>query len=117
MSTGLTFTELLDCPSSVRSEEAPRTLRANFGGGYSQRAGDGLNANLRKYSISWQNFSDADIATLRTGFRALEGYIAFDWTPPKDTLAGKFICPNWNTPISRPNASTMSATFVEVADL
>lgn len=117
MATGSTFTELLDCPSSIQGDETPRVLRANFGDGYSQRAGDGLNAQLRTFQVAWSDFSDVDIATLQDGFRALGGYQAFNWTPPKDSLPGKFIAPTWKKSASRPNASSLTASFQEVADL
>lgn len=117
MATGLTFDELILCPSSIRGTETPKVLRANFGDGYSQRAQDGLNPNARVFTLTWTGFSDADIQTLKDGFRALGGWQSIDWTPPKDTLAGKFLVPTWGPSGSRPSAGNLQATFQEVFDL
>lgn len=62
-------------------------LEAEFGDGYSQRAGAGINPRRSTWSISFENV-DNDAADEITAFLdASLGYTPFYWTAPQDTAA------------------------------
>ncbi len=94
----------------------PRVLTAKFGDGYSQRAADGLNTLLRKWTVLFNNRSQTDCDAIEAFLVAQGGCLAFNWTPPTG-VAGLWICslPNgWTrTPQTGPLAS-ISCTFEEV---
>jgi phage-related protein len=58
-----------------------RTLTAQFGDGYSQVAGDGINNVYDTWSLSFAGAS-ADVAPVKSFLDALQGYLPFYWTPP-----------------------------------
>jgi phage-related protein len=95
--------------------ENPRVLRAQFGDGYMQRVGDGININPRKYQLSFNTRSTAEIAPIVAFLEAQNGIYSFDWTPP-DGVAGKWITPDggWTHTFTRFGIHDLSVVFQEV---
>lgn len=92
----------------------PRVLVAQFGDGYSQRLGDGINPVSESWSL---NFGSIDITTAQnivSFFETHKGYIAFDWTPPGDLTAIKVICDNWSAQYESHISRTLTASFKRV---
>ena len=106
-----TFTWSPSYPASQSVK--PRVLKAQFGDGYEQRIGDGINTRPRTWSVQFNNRSKAEIAQIDAFLSASNGQIAFDWTPPTGA-AGKWICENWEESLSMHHFSSLSATFREV---
>lgn len=75
-----TFTYTPSVSSQVRT--APRSLKARFGDGYSQRAADGINANPTKWNVVFSDESDTDADAIIAFFDARNGHESFTWTPP-----------------------------------
>jgi len=92
-----------------------RILRADFGDGYSQRAGDGLNAIKLTLNLSWSALPVADADTIEDFLTARAGYEAFKYTKPRGTEK-KYICVEWNREYSYPNHDKITAVFEEVFD-
>jgi len=91
------------CPSvQTQTGTQPRTLRAQFGDGYSQEMLDGLNAYLRVWTITWEPIHGVTqtvptLSQLDTFFRTNAG-LRFYWTQPApcDTEGPKvFRCRQW----------------------
>jgi phage-related protein len=101
--------------SDVSSEA--KVLQADFGDGYTQRAGDGLNNVRRTWEVSWENYPNASIVELETFLKGQGGYKSFFWTPPNSTIAAKWSCKTWKSKPAGFGISTLSATFVEEFDL
>lgn len=93
-----------------------KTLVASFGDGYTVRAGDGLNAIRRTWSLTWENIKAEDADTLEAFFDSMAGYKSFVWTPPRGAQ-GKWIAKDPERDPIGPNTDTISVTFEEVFDL
>ncbi len=93
-----------------------RILEAQFGDGYSQRAGDGLNSVEDAFSLVWNALSEAEADTITDFFEARGGWEAFDWTPPGEVAARKFRCGEWTRDWDGA-MRRVTANFAEVFDL
>jgi phage-related protein len=90
----------------------PRILMADFGDGYQQRAGDGINLIRQMWSLEFRKV-DADADAIDSFLAGQKGYLSFDWTPPKGA-AIKAICRDWRRQIASPGVSVITATFEQV---
>lgn len=106
-----TFTIAPDFNSPLSVE--PRVLTAQFGDGYSQRTGDGINIAPRTWALTFSSRTTAEKDVIDSFLQARNGIESFDWTPPTGA-AGKFLCKAWQ--VTPQNAVTWSitATFNEV---
>ena len=95
---------------------SPRVRRVQFGDGYIMRTVFGLNQNLKSYSPSWNNISETDADTISDFLDARGGSESFDWTPPGESSASKFLCSSWSKSIGYKNRASIQATFEEVAE-
>ena len=93
------------------------TRTVQFGDGYQQRLTYGLNQNLKIWKPQFQNISETDADTIETFLDARAADNAsFDWTPPGESSASKFICLSWSKTIPYKNRATIKASFQEVAE-
>jgi phage-related protein len=97
---------------SANQSQEPRIKVAQFGEGYSQRAGDGINLRVREWSLTF-NGNAAEMNAVEAFLENENGITAFDWQPPTGS-AGKFICMAWNRSIADFNNETVTAVFKEV---
>jgi len=87
-----------------QGQMTPRTLVVQFGDGYVQEAGDGINPMLRTWNLVWQNLDGVTGATptlknINDFLTAHAGYLRFLWVqlPPFDIEGAKtFVCKEWN---------------------
>ncbi len=93
----------------------PRVFTVNFGDGYTERAPNGINTDLRTWdSIPFTVRSQAEAFAIETFLKVQGAVTAFNWQVPQQDLA-LVICTKFSTPIpSSPNSWSMTATFVEV---
>lgn len=63
----------------------PKILRADFGDGYLQAAGDGINPHKDTWDLSFTSRPKADIQTIADFLDGLNGSQSFYWTPPGET--------------------------------
>jgi len=94
-----------------------RVLKAEFGDGYSQRVGDGINTIRYVYAVSWENISRTDANLIDTFFRARGGHQSFYWTAPGEASPRLWVCETWQRTHSTATLDSISATFTEVFDL
>lgn len=95
-----------------------RILESNFGDGYKQRAGDGINTKEKKYNLSWNNMPNDDIDDILDFLDGQAGYIAFEYTLPGAAAAQKFICKEYGeTWIRSGDEKSCSAVFELVYDI
>jgi phage-related protein len=95
------------------SEPTVRTTR--FADGYEQRIRFGLHQNPKRWSLTWQNITEANADTIETFLdaRADDG-ASFDWTPPGEATAYKWVCDQWDKTIPYTGRATITATFRQV---
>jgi phage-related protein len=92
----------------------PKVRQVQFGDGYSQRLTVGLNQDPKVWSLTWE-VSETDSDTIETflNARAADG-ASFDWTPPDEATAYKWICYDWSKSIPYLNRATIQASFTQV---
>lgn len=96
-----------------RKSHEPRVKRAQFGNGYYQIVGDGLNADLEKWSLTWI-LDDTDKQTVEDFFTTEGGYNFFFWTSPENGASQKaYICPKWSVQPMGADVFTITAEFEE----
>jgi phage-related protein len=102
-----TFTWRPDKAAPAAMEQ--RTRSAQFGSGYMQEAGDGLNTETQSWALTFTG-NKVRIKEILTFLRAQQGYKAFIWSTPLDGPL-YFKCRSYTpTPLGG-TAWTLSATF------
>lgn len=110
-----TFTYVPDRGFSKTTK--PRVLVYQFGDGYSQRTGDGINSMPSMYNLSF-NGRDVDTANAIIAFlEATEGRTYFLWTPAGETYEIKVIASEWSITHDTSISRNISVTFTQVFDL
>lgn len=69
-------------PQNFSEQYRPRILNVNFGDGYEQRATDGLNPILRRWTVSWTVLNQAKTKLALDFLREQEGVYPFHWNAP-----------------------------------
>lgn len=98
-----------------------RIRRTDFGNGYSQRCGDGINCVKQMWTTEWAG-NKTEIIEYYDFFEARKGYEAFTWIPPWESSSIKVICNSWsetfqNGITSSDGVGTLVAEFEQVFDL
>lgn len=112
----------IDTTYQISKKTDTRILETNFGDGYTQRALDGINSIVDKWSLSW-TVTSTDADTLTDFFEARGGYESFDWTPHGETVSKKWTCKSWSKNPTGGKDSTgneiwdISASFKQEFDL
>ena len=99
-----------------QKRSAPNTRTVRFADGYEHRILFGLPAhqNGKIYNFTF-NVSETDSDTIETFLDArAEDSASFDFTPPGESAASKYVCPSWSKSIPYNNRATIQATFREV---
>jgi len=90
-----------------------RVQKNQFGDGYGQRLGDGINSLVRSYPVIIKA-SSLQLADQIEGFlEARAGVEAFAWTPGNAPAAIKVTCDSWRR-VDRIASSLITATFQQV---
>jgi len=111
----LTFTPPIPPSPGTRNRPEVKILKAEFGDGYTQEAGDGINNVRAVVSLSWDTLTPAQADQIEAFFEARKGYERFYYRlqPGKPLL--KWTCPEWERAYSTPDK--ISATFRRQFDL
>jgi len=94
----------------------PNVRNVQFGDGYSQRLRYGLNTDLKIWSLRWEHISETDTDTIEAFLEARAGAEHFDWSPPDETTAYKWICQEWEKQMVSAGLNTLTATFIQVVE-
>jgi phage-related protein len=105
-----------------RKTSAPKVRTISFGDGYEHRLNFGLTQHLnpKVYQFTFNvSETDADIIEAFLDARANAAgkpndSDSFDFTPPGEPVAQRFVCESWNKSIPFNNRATIQATFREV---
>lgn len=101
-------------------QTAFKTIKTQFGDGYSQRAADGLNNKIDSWSISWENLNAADKNTVTTALNNVGGFDYLTWTPFGESVEKKFILKDGTYTQSHVEGGTyftISTNLVQVFDI
>jgi len=94
-------------------ETKARVMKSQFGDGYAQRVGDGINSLLRSWPVTIKASSLALADEIEEFLEARNGVEAFGWSPPNSAASVKVICDSWRR-VDRISSSVISATFQQV---
>ena len=105
-----TFTYTPDYTASVAHN--PRLIKATFGDGYVQRAQDGINPDLKVWTLQFSNRTSAEGNAINSFLAGLKGVDSFTWTDP-DGATLSYVCESWNKSHPQYDAVTVSCTFIQ----
>jgi len=86
-----------------------RVRSAQFGNGYRQVAGDGINNETQSWPLTFRG-SESDITEILNFLREAKGATPFNWTPPLGE-AGLYTCATWGLTPHGAGIYTLTATF------
>lgn len=98
-------------------EVTPRVRKAQFGDGYVQRSGDGINTQAKVFSVTLSSLTKAESDYVLGFFEAHGGFEHFLWTRPGATVAEKWIASTWRATTVAYNVVDIEATFEQVFDM
>tara|TARA_Y100000004_G_scaffold56940_1_gene63352 strand:+ start:2993 stop:3331 length:339 start_codon:yes stop_codon:yes gene_type:complete len=107
-----TFPDFDPAPGMTKQSQ-PQVRIARFGSGYSQRSVFGLNQNPKSYNLTFR-VSESESDTIEDFLDARGGAENFEYTPPGESAAKKFICQSWTKTVPFPDRAEINATFEEV---
>ncbi|WP_337261182.1 MULTISPECIES: phage tail protein [unclassified Serratia (in: enterobacteria)] len=97
---------------SLQVSVKPKVKVVSFGDGYEQRSPDGINNQLRSYSLQFSGSAE-DVRTIDQFLTEHGGAQAFSWLPPDTLKSALFKCEEWNLAVNG-YWNSLSATFQEV---
>lgn len=99
-----------------RDARTPRVLMSEYGDGYIERAGDGINTQYRNLSLTWENIYTEEMPSIFGFLEARKGYEKFFWVPVSEEEERRFICPEFDKEAVDVGVWNVTATFKEVFD-
>jgi phage-related protein len=101
---------------AVYQSVTPRVLQTEFGDGYTQRTGDGLNTQRQIWNVEFVS-DTTTINNIVAFLEATNGSDSFDWTPPRQSSALKFRYTEYARQPMGPTTDKLTATFRQEFDL
>ncbi len=100
----------------ARKTSKPNVVSVEFGSGYSQRISFGLNQDLKKWSLEWENITETEADEMEAFLEARKGTESFTFTPPGEGSSSNYICSEWRKNLKYPTLCTFTCAFEEVAE-
>ena len=105
----------IDPNFGISKKSAPQIKATQFNNGYQQRLKWGMNIDPKVWTPTWENITEADSDTIEAFLVArADDSASFDWTPPNESGASKFICNGWDKTMNYAGLATITATFQQV---
>lgn len=89
-----------------------RDLNSDFGDGYSQIVGDGINPYNEIWSLKFTSRPKADVATIASFLDTKRSAIPFTWTPPDEVTPKRWRMTRDGYRVNDAEADTRSISFV-----
>lgn len=96
----------------AQTKSAPRVVTSNMGDGYDERKADGLNIDLKEYTLTY-NIPKKSVADFRDFMDSKKGYIAFEIMSPSKRAWVLVVCSTWSE-TTHNHYSTFNLTCQEV---
>lgn len=107
-----TFPDILPSRSSPGNEVSFRVSEAVFGDGYVQSVPDGINTQIDRWNLIWENYDDTDVDEIIIFLNDLRGSSPFFWTPPKGGIGNVlWVCKGYSRNSLNYTSSTLTAIF------
>ncbi|QBR40949.1 phage tail protein [Kerstersia gyiorum] len=108
----MTYEEFTWCPHiDAQATESFSVLSAQFGDGYKQAVGEGINNGSQSWQLQFVG-REAEIRPIRDFLRRHKGFMPFRWAPPLDGM-GLFEVTEFSVIAKGGNLYEMSATFAQ----
>ena len=101
---------------AVNKTVTPRIRMTQFGDGYTQLSGDGLNTQRQMWNLEFMADSTS-IDEIQTVLETTGGVDSFDWTPPRQSTALKFIYTSYSRDPVGPTVDRLTVSFQQEYDL
>lgn len=99
----------------LNRRSAPKITRTQFEDGFEQRIKFGLHTDPKEWSLKWTTKDETDADAIEAFFAArVSDSASFDWTPPNESSASKWIVTEWNRTQDYATVSTITAVFNQV---
>ena len=95
-------------------ERQPNVRSVKFGDGYEQRAQFGINADMRKYNLTFGKRASSESAAILSFLETAGGVTSFTYTHVTDGTARQYICRSWKASDSGYGVTDITATFEQV---
>lgn len=102
-----TLTITVDAGASGQTDL--RNLKTQYGDGYAQMSGDGINNNVKSWNITKAG-PMSEVGPLRDFLDAHQGYIGFYWTPPNG-VQGVYYAEQYNETAKHGSEMTLQTTL------
>lgn len=88
----------------------PRLNSMQFGDGYEQDVGDGINFMVESWDLTFSNRTKTEINAIEAFLATQGGHTIFQWVTPHGSTK-RFRCKRWRSKVSHDYDWTLSATF------
>lgn len=110
----LTFRPFKNADSGMDVEWEPKLLTNQFGDGYRQEMGDGINNDQEPYSPEWTNAKYDEAMYIINFIKARKGTEPFLWQPNGESVTKVFKCKRMNRRWKSGKRCDISCVFEEV---
>lgn len=97
-------------------ESAAKVRKVQFGDGYSQRSGDGINGVSQSWRLTFRG-STAEMAAIAAFLKSKAGVSSFTFTPESTQLEGRYTCLSWSRTKEAKGIDSINATFEQVFEV
>lgn len=104
-----TFNPPVGASPGTKNKPEIKILEAEFGDGYTQATGDGLNHIRKVVSLQWDVLTETQADTIEAFFTDQKGYLPFLYTLRGQSTPTKWTCKEWDRTWGSPN--TVTATL------
>jgi phage-related protein len=96
----------------VEIAKEPRLNISNYGDGYEQVSGDGINTLKPSTEVVWDALTQAEANLADSFMEGLGGAKTFMWQYPGDAVKTRWTCRKWKKSFHGPNNYGFSGTFI-----
>lgn len=108
-----TFNPSIEPSPGISRKTEFKILKAEFGDGYSQPTRDGKNHARRRVSLSWDVLTDDQADEINGFLFEKGGDTPFFYTLPRETVAIKWTCENFEDSVNSDGTRKITAEFVQ----
>lgn len=97
-------------------ESTAKVRKVQFGDGYSQRRGDGINGIGQNWRLVFRGLT-AEMAAIDAFLKGKAGVSSFTFTPAATLPEGRYICATWSYTKEAKGIDSINATFEQVFEV
>ena len=98
----------------AQKKTKPNVNAIKMGDGYEQRQAFGINTLNQMYTLTFKLRENTEADEIEDFLEARSAVEAFDWTPPYEVTATRWVCREWTRTIEKATRSTINCTFEKI---